>query len=84
MIENGSISQAIKWLIFIKNKVKNLISKTKFNEIMSLIKYLIYNQKLLQNYQNVLNLGSRIEAFISHFVKKKSVKILINGTMDIN
>ena len=77
MIENGSISQAIKWLIFIKNKVKNLISKTKFNEIMSLIKYLIYNQKLLQNYQNVLNLGSRIEAFISHFVKKKSVKILI-------
>ena len=29
MIENGSISQAIKWLIFIKNKVKNLISKTK-------------------------------------------------------
>lgn len=74
LVKNGIISQAIKWLIFIKNKVKNLISKTKFNEINSLIKYLNYNQKLIQNYQNDLNLGSRTEAFISHFIKKKTTK----------
>lgn len=74
LVKNRAISEAIKWLILIKNKVKNLVSKTKINEIMSLIKYLIYNQKLLNNYQNDLNLGSRTEAFISHFVKKKPVK----------
>lgn len=50
------------------------ISESKKIEILNFMKYVVANRSGISNYQNDNCFGSRIEAFISHYIKRKTTK----------
>ena len=97
--ENMTIAAKIKQLInlnqvdealFYLYKLKNLAdaflkNSSKSNQILILIKYLFNNKKLIESWNDPFWIGSRTEAFISHYIKKKNKKkFSIFGKLRIN
>ncbi|VEU59606.1 Mbov_0401 family ICE element transposase-like protein [Mesomycoplasma neurolyticum] len=78
------LKNVVKKLWNIKlNSIKKRNIPNKVLEIYKFIQYLIFNKKALNFYNQVMDIGSKTETMISHFIKKNTTKKFAIFSLDV-